>query len=72
MSVLAPHMLCLLPTGQRDSALTHQGGLVHEQDAGVGLKIDSRRLLHYLQALDRDICLIGQAEAYEVQHLDEQ
>lgn len=72
MSVLALHMSCLLSSRRRDSALTHQGGLIHEQDAGVGLEIDSRRLLHHLEALDRDICLIGQSEAYEVQHLDEQ
>lgn len=46
----------------------YQHGLVHEQDAGVRLQVDSRGLLDDLESLDGDVGLIGETEAYEVQH----
>ena len=48
--------------------LAYQCRLVDEEDARVGLEVDARRFSHYVQAFDCDVCFVGEAEAYEVEH----
>jgi hypothetical protein len=50
-------------------AAAYKDGLVHEEDAGVGLEVDPGSLLDDLKAFDGDVRLIRETEANEVQHL---
>jgi hypothetical protein len=49
---------------------TDKDGLIDEEDGGVGFEIDAGRLLDDFETFDGDVCLIGQAEADEVEHSD--
>jgi hypothetical protein len=46
----------------------YQDCMVHKQNAGVSFEVDPFGLLYDLKPLDRDICLITETQAHEVEH----
>lgn len=48
----------------------YEDGFVHEENAGVCFEVDSRGFADDVETFDCDICLIGEAKAYKVKHLD--
>jgi len=52
--------------------MAYQFVLVDEKDTRVRLEVHSLGLLNDLEAFDRDVGLVGEAEAYEIQHLDDE
>lgn len=48
---------------------SHQLLLVDQEDGSVGLEIDSVCLLDDLKSFDRDVFLVGQTEADNIEHI---
>ena len=56
-------------TGTEDGGATYKSSLVHKEDAGVSLEVDTLGLLDNLETLDGNVRLIGETKTNEVQHL---
>jgi hypothetical protein len=70
----------MIPTGDRrgrlasktrDQILSYQFLLVYHQDCCVCFEVHPLCAFHNLQAFDSDVLLVGQAETYEIEHVEQ-